>query len=50
MCEKYLDDRVIISENIKKMSKIELKQEIANLEKKIIDKKLSGNRNFLYEV
>lgn len=32
MCEKYLDDRVIISENIKKMTKNELDREIEKIE------------------
>lgn len=32
MCEKYLDDRVIIPENIKKMTKNELDREIEKIE------------------
>ena len=32
MCEKYLDDRVNISENIKKMTKNELDREIEKIE------------------
>lgn len=37
--EKYLDDRVIIPERLKNMSKEELEQEIMRLEKSIIPKK-----------
>lgn len=33
MCEKYLDDRCIIPDNIKKMSAAELEREIERLEK-----------------
>ena len=32
MCEKYLDDRVIIPESIKKMTKDELDKEIERIE------------------
>lgn len=33
MCEKYLDDRCIIPDNIKKMSATKLAKEIERLEK-----------------
>lgn len=35
MCEKYLDDRVVIPENIKRMSKEELDREIEKFEKEL---------------
>jgi len=44
MCEKYLDDRVIIPEHIKKMSLKEIEKEIERLEKeheKTISKSLN---------
>lgn len=34
MCEKFLDDRCIIPEDIKRMSAAEIKKEIERLEKK----------------
>lgn len=39
MCEKYLDDRVIIPEDIKKMSLEEIDREIEKLEKEHREKK-----------
>ena len=35
MCEKYLDDRVVIPEDIKRMSKEELDREIKKFEKEL---------------
>ena len=45
MCEKFLDDRVNIPDNIKNMSKKEIDIKIANLEKKIFSEKNNVKSN-----
>lgn len=44
MCEKYLDDRCIIPDNIKKMSATELAKEIERLEKEHKEKTTQAER------
>lgn len=41
--EYFIDDRIIVPDNIKKMTKDELKNEIAKLEKKLFGESSSKN-------